>query len=232
MAYHKLILVLSMATINMYSVPPVPSGLTPLQRFKSHVVRWFMNNPLFGMCLSSEEEHNFLLDRRIREDISESMRTHYTNDVYDAEGNVDDIASAVADVYRVSGYDLGGQSRDQPMMFGTVPSELPLIVPAPVDQHVQVIPRFAGACVAVLRSRLGVLGRTSANLLLVQREYLRLCRRRGVRAHDIASHQLHVMNAFFTDSVYDRVAQSRRRVPIWLRWAYPWNDTDVTLSVQ
>lgn len=228
-----------MATINMYSVPPVTTGLTPLQRFKSHVVRWLMHNPLFGLCFTSDEEHHFLLDRRIRADISESMRTHYVNDVYDAEGNVDDIASAVEDVYSATGYDLGGQSRDQPrilgtepMMFGTVPSDLPLVVRAPVHQHVQVIPRFAGACVAVLRSRLGVLGRTSANLLLVQREYLRLCRRRGVRAHDIVSHQLHVMNAFFTDDVYDRVAQTRRRIPAWLRWAYPWNDTDVSLSVQ
>lgn len=215
----------------MYSVPPVISGLTPLQRLRSHVVRWFLDSPL-GCCLTSDEEPSFHLDRRIRDDITQHMRTHYTNDVYDAEGNVDDIATAMADVYRVNGYDLGGQSRGQPMMFGTIPSELPLVVPAPVDRHVKVIPRFAAACVTVLRSRLGVLGRTSANLLLVQREYLRLCRRRGVRAHDIASHQLHVMNAFFTNDVYERVAQSRRRVPKWLKWAYPWDDTDVTLSVQ
>lgn len=221
-----------MATIQEYSVPNPTSGLTPLQRFTSWFFRVFIDNPITGCCFQHDELEMFHLDRQIRADIRRNLRTHYVNDVMDAEGNSDSIATAVRDVYEGTGYDLGGQPRANPEGVPPHRNVQAIVVRTTVDNTVRVIPRFAAACVTVLRVRLGVLGRTDANLLLVQREYLRICRRRGIRSADILSHQMFVMNAFFTEDVFERVAQSRRRLPIWARLAYPWREPGVSIDIQ
>jgi hypothetical protein len=78
------------------------------------------------------------------------------------------------------------------------------------------IPRFAAHVAVHLRARLGKLRLTEENTRLVEREYLRVCRVRGVHDVDVVSHQGHVMNAFFTEDVLDKSSERRRRLPGWL----------------
>jgi hypothetical protein len=85
-------------------------------------------------------------------------------------------------------------------------------------EQAQVIPKFAAACVLHIRTKLGAMEINDANLLLVQRKYLEICRRHNVRDVDVVLHQGFVINAFFTEGVLDELASSRRRLPAWIRW--------------
>jgi len=80
------------------------------------------------------------------------------------------------------------------------------------------VPKFAAACALHLRSKLGSLNNNEANILLVQRKYLELCRRHKLRDVDTVLHQQFVMNAVFTEGVLDEVATVRRRLPRWISW--------------
>jgi len=86
------------------------------------------------------------------------------------------------------------------------------------DGRAKIVPRFAAACVVHLRAKLGALSNSEANILLVQRKYLEVCRKHGVRDVDTVLHQGFVMNAMFTESVLDDIAASRRRLPAWIRF--------------
>lgn len=81
-----------------------------------------------------------------------------------------------------------------------------------------IIPKFAAACALHLRSKLGAMPINEANTLLVQRKYLEVCRRRGVREVDIVLHQQFVVNAVFTEGALDELAITRRRLPKWVMW--------------
>lgn len=82
------------------------------------------------------------------------------------------------------------------------------------------VPRFAAACTLELRSRLGRMEPTEANILLAERKYNEICRKRGVHTADAQRHLAHVLNALFTEDVLEVVASTRRRAPRWLRWAW------------
>jgi len=88
------------------------------------------------------------------------------------------------------------------------------------NQPVRVVPRFAAACVTCLRAKFGRLQPTEANLLLIEREYLRVLRETSVRNADIVAHQQYVMNTFFNEDALDRTALVRARLPRWLREAF------------
>jgi hypothetical protein len=223
-----------MATIISFPVSSAADRLTPWKEFVSWCTRLVGETPLFNAlcCLDNSEVENHSLDRSIRREIRSSMCTHYSHMAFDAAGDHDGVLTAIQDVYQTEGYDLGGESRNAATVpFGAARQSLPMVVRASVDHRLQVYPRFAAACALALRARLGILSKTDANLLLVQREYLIICRRRGVRQHDIVSHQLHVMNAVFNEGVLDRVALTRRRIPRWLRWAYPSETGEPSLAV-
>jgi len=91
------------------------------------------------------------------------------------------------------------------------------VMRAATTQPAKIVPKFAAAVVVHLRTRLGVLSRSEANYMLVQRKYLEVCRDHGVRDVDVASHLQHVLNAFFTEDVYERIAKTRLRAPAWMR---------------
>jgi len=82
---------------------------------------------------------------------------------------------------------------------------------------VRIVPAFAADMVLLLKSHLGPLSLTDANVLLVNTEYHRVCRGLSVRYVDQAVHRQHVVNAFFTEDVFDVVGQTRSRLPRWLR---------------
>lgn len=100
----------------------------------------------------------------------------------------------------------------------TAPIAVPVVRETTEWKGAHVIPRFVAACALMLRSELGSMAPTEANILLAQRKYLKLCRERRVRHVDVVAHQQHVINALFTEGVLDDVALVRRRLPRWVQW--------------
>lgn len=99
------------------------------------------------------------------------------------------------------------------------PRELP---PPPPKDHVasttvRVIPRFAAAMINVLRSKFGPLVHNEANVLLVKREYHRLCRDGSVRMVDTNLHYQYVVNGFFFEGIHSQSATTKMRLKSWLR---------------
>lgn len=156
-------------------------------------------------CYGTEELQMREIDNTVRERIRESMLAHYyeaTNDC--VEQSMRDAAEA--------GYDMTNAQ-------GRTALAISSAVVGPIT-NVSVVPKFAASCALLLRSRLGRLPPNEANQLLVQREYLKICRTRGVRAVDVVAHQQFVANAFFTEDVLDRIALTRARWPRWMRAVY------------
>lgn len=88
------------------------------------------------------------------------------------------------------------------------------------DHTALVIPRFVAAVVTALRVKFGKLGNNEANRLLIEREYLKVCRETDIRNTDIATHQQWVMNTYFNEGIMEQLATTRVRLPGWLRRAF------------
>lgn len=84
----------------------------------------------------------------------------------------------------------------------------------------RVIPRFVAAVCCALRGKFGVMSPSEANRLLIQREYLKLCRETDIRNVDAATHQQWVLNTYFNEGVMEHLATTRARVPAWLARAF------------
>jgi hypothetical protein len=115
---------------------------------------------------------------------------------------------------------------DEPVEFGLMVERYPNWLGVDHEDYAKVVPRFAAAVAIDLRSRLGPLPYNEANLLLVQRKYLEVCRNRGVHRTDVVAHEQYVINVFFGDKLFERVATVRTRLPGWLKWAYDVPDVD------
>jgi hypothetical protein len=94
---------------------------------------------------------------------------------------------------------------------------LPHFEELPTHRKVSIMPRFVAALVVVLRTKFGRLGVNEANRLLIEREYLRICREGSVRLCDVAHHSQWVYNAYFNEGVFEEMPLARVRVPSWLR---------------
>lgn len=156
-------------------------------------------------CYNTEELQMRKMDNTIREKIRESMLAHY----YEAAN--DCVEQSVKDA-ALAGYDMTNAQGRSTLAISSA-------VLTPIT-NVSVVPKFAASCALLLRSRLGRLPPNEPNYLLVQREYLKICRTRGVRAVDVVAHQQFVTNAFFTEDVLDRIALTRSRWPSWMRSVY------------
>ncbi len=88
----------------------------------------------------------------------------------------------------------------------------------PPRPQVRLVPKLVAACVLELRCKYGVLSTDSANVMLIEKEYLKLCKRHRVRQFDIAKHRQFVLNVFFSDTGEYDVSLARARVPNWLKW--------------
>lgn len=82
------------------------------------------------------------------------------------------------------------------------------------------IPHFAATMTLQLRAKFGRMPLNDANRLLIEREYLRICREGSVRNVDIALHAQWVYNAYFNEGVLDALPTVRSRVPAWMRRAF------------
>lgn len=87
----------------------------------------------------------------------------------------------------------------------------------PVHTQARMIPHFSAQLTLLLRAKFGRLPYNDANRMLIEREYLRVCREGSVRYVDIALHQQWVMNTYFNEGVLEELATTRVRVPGWMR---------------
>ncbi len=95
----------------------------------------------------------------------------------------------------------------------------PVVVQKPKGRAL-IVPKFAASVVLALRAKFGKLAPHEANRLLIEREYLKLCRDTTVRNVDVELHRQWVINAFFNEGITDECATVRARVPRWLREAF------------
>lgn len=130
-----------------------------------------------------------------------------------ARGSDDEKSSSNSDAESTGRQETGLEEDDSNATTSQASSDEP-----EGDTRAKIIPRFAAACVLHLRAKLGALPNNEANVLLVQRKYLEMCRKHNVRDVDTVLHQGFVMNAMFTESVLDDISASRRRLPKWIRF--------------
>jgi len=188
--------------------------------------RWILDKiEKYAICGSQADFADlqcYRTDERVRACVRAEMREHLG---YESRETC--VGNAIDTVLRETGYDLAdlgsirlankGVKRTMKewdayfLRMGVDP------LAASVGGQAKIVPKFAAACALHIRTKLGALANNEANVLLVQRKYLELCRRHGVRDVDTVLHQGFVMNAVFTESVLDDVAASRKRLPAWIR---------------
>ncbi len=83
--------------------------------------------------------------------------------------------------------------------------------------RVQLVPAFIAAVTMALRSKFGHMTASEANRLLIEREYLKMCRESNVRQTDMNHSRQFVLNTFFNETLMEEVALSRPRMPAWVR---------------
>ncbi len=219
---------------------PQTARLSPWQRFKRYIsFRWIK------CCLGEKEYECAVVDEQVRSSLREQMRKHtgYTNVFDDIEHVMNEVV--INDNYDLGDVGRMRHAVDKQLLdadglkayyyqVAQTPSQSHELVVGPVSEgtpwrpepsysvvgdsaQVKIIPKFAAACAIHLRARLGVLTKDQTNILLVQREYLRVCKLRHVRSVDVVLHQQHVINAFFGETPLDEVGNTRKRLPAWLK---------------
>lgn len=176
-------------------------------------------------CVDATEVENYQRSEAIRSEIREAMRTQMGFD-----GQSSCVQAVMHETRIEHGYSLG---REQEVVTHTEkewdaifeersisvhdPPEVVVYKLKQTPTPARVVPRFAAAVTLHVKAKLGVLAKTEANILLVQRKYLEVCRDHGVRDIDTVSHLQFVLNAYFTEDVLERLAKTRLRAPAWLR---------------
>ncbi len=128
-----------------------------------------------------------------------------TIDGYDVVGVIEDTANVTPDP---------GIWKDRRIP----PRDIPAIVQQTTVRRPCVLPKFAAACVVELRAKFGVMPEDNASVMLLQREYLKLCRDHHVRQSDTALHRQLVINSYYRDSNDHYAAYARYNAPKWLKW--------------
>jgi hypothetical protein len=183
-------------------------------------------------CVAPEDVADIKYESRIRDDLRQQMLYHTSGT------GLKGVKSAMSEVYSQVGYDLTTNEEsfaelckdrhtvgEWDAIFAKYGLD-PCTYSAPTPTEVKVVPKFAAACVLALKAKFGHIHRTEANRILIQTEYLKMCREGNVRNCDIASHRQHVLNAFFTEEVMERVGLVRTRVPGWLRKLFGSKESD------
>jgi hypothetical protein len=175
-------------------------------------------------CVNDDLLEEVQEEASIRDDIRKEMTMH-SNGVGTAA-----IGTTMKSIYNECRIDMSTYTTDIDKWRADMPHDefVKLLDQVGLVQHdepapprtVRVVPKFAAAVTLMLRARLGHLTAIEANRILVEREYMRLCREGSVRNVDIVAHQQFVINAFFTEGVLSELATVRTRVPKWLREAY------------
>jgi len=213
----------TMAAINI--TIDFPERLPSKSRWAS-IKRWMLDKlESFGCCGSPDQFRDlqcYRVDERARRCIRAEMREH--------AGFGDEetcVGEAMNSTFRSTGYDLGNLGTIRKANLGVKRTyaewdayfeSIGVDPLKTMEGRAQIVPKFAAACALHLRAKLGALSNNEANVLLVQRKYLEICREHGVRDVDIVLHQGFVLNAVFTESVLDDISSSRRRLPAWMKF--------------
>jgi len=213
----------------LHAVATSAPRLSTWQRFKRSFGNMVLESPLLRSlcCYNDVEVETFRADRQIRSEIRDSMRLHMGY----GKGNTC-VEGVITGVFNDTGYDLtnlsalhaanAGVKRSFAAWeayfskIGVDPLKLATVEILPAC----VVPKFAASMALHLRTKLGRLSPNEANLLLAEREYLRVCRGLKVRDVDIVSHQQFTLNALFGEQLLDSIALTRTRLPQWMRWAF------------
>lgn len=177
------------------------------------------------LCIDKQTWLDVRADQKVRSEINESISLHVRN------GTTGDcVDQVILETLVEDGYDLGDMgwirkanegvtrtAKEWDAYFARLGVD-PLTGATERKEVVRVVPKFAAAVALHMRTLLGKMEVNEANILLAQRKYLEICRRRGVRDVDTVAHQQHTMNAFFTEDVLDRVGLALARAPTWVRW--------------
>ncbi len=164
-------------------------------------------------------------DAELRDEVRDHMVQHQ------AGVGTAAVTMCMKSVYNDSGYDMCNYEQHVADVVATSASQsdidqdlgslgLQQHVPTMPTTQAMVVPKFAAAVVLCLRAKYGNLSAIEANRLLIEREYLRVCREACVRNVDIVGHQQVILNAFFTEGVMEELGTTRVRAPRWLREAF------------
>jgi len=207
------------ATIDISERLPSKSGWVS---FKRWILKTIEKYAICGSAQDFSELACYRTDQQVRACVRAEMREHLG-----FESRETCVSNAIDTVLRETGYDLADLGSIRLANKGVKRTMLEWdayflrmgVDPfsASVGGKAKIVPKFAAACALHIRTKLGALANNEANVLLVQRKYLELCRKHGVRDVDTVLHQGFVMNAVFTESVLDDVAASRKRLPAWIR---------------
>jgi len=184
------------------------------QRVKRVMHSGMMHFTHYVPCCGTDQTE-YWLDRDIQRSVDRELVRRRVGD-----GLRDCVDEAMLQTARLDGYTM------------TTPARLRLLVEETEDTCVdsfddsqekvaKIVPRFVASMTLAIRSKLGRMEATDANLLLVQRKYLEICRHKHVRDVDRVSHQQRVLNNVFANDLFERSATVRRRVPRWVRWLEP-----------
>lgn len=217
-----------MATINETSIEfsvPAQTRLTTWELFKSCV------SHLFESCMCgvpAEVLEDYKRDELIRQQARMQLyATHGT-----ARADVDPVDAIIQEVIREDHHNMGTiehvygvvkPTRDdgEDMEFNAVLEALdmdPKTLQFRGREKPRIYARFVSQMALYIQSTLGKMKLTDANVLLVERKYNEVCRKRHVRLCDQSRHRQHVINAVFTEHALDMVGTARIRLPLWYRW--------------
>lgn len=207
---------------------------------KSKILRWCF-------CIDDQLLDTMLDECELRDGIREAMVVHvpgtgtgavrdcmkevYNETAYDMSNFaqiVEEVKPVVSEDLHILVGDLllPVENGDQPNVVSSEPVRTLETEGLKDMSHVQapstamVVPKFAAAVVLCLRAKFGNLQLTDANRLLIEREYLKVCRENSVRNVDVVMHQQCILNAYFMEGVMEEVCTVRTRVPRWLREAF------------
>lgn len=182
-----------------------------------------MNNPLLCFCFDATEYEVFRRDEEVRLEIRAEQRISMGYG-----GGHAPLRLVAAAVYEETGYDLADFSNPATSP-ASVPSEAMLAGQLNLLRRpTRIVPRFAANAALELRSKLGSMSHCPANLLILEKEYLKLARSINARHSDIIAHQQHVINCYFKEDELDRVARVRTRLPAWMKWTQSLRESSTT----
>ncbi len=185
---------------------------------QSKLLRWLF-------CVDDQLLHEIQEESKLRDEVRDAMVVHNTG------AGTAGVSHCMKEIYNDTGYDMANYSSfvEETVKTAEEPHEAEKILRKmgihnrsgiPERHQVMVVPRFAASVVLCLRAKFGNLQATEANRLLIEREYLKVCREGTVRNVDIVAHQQIVLNTYFGEGVLDEQNTVRVRAPRWLREAF------------